>query len=478
MADTTATGKITPIVLVHAITASGLHDEYPPDQERVWSPVEMVFREYDRMALYPDTGVPEGRLRYEAREPALVRPSEMFGVVYKDLISELKHNLSFGPTPVQPVYPFVYDWRQDNARTIVQLRAFVNEVIGRTNLMRHDPAKTGKPVCDCVDLIGHSMGGLVVAGCIAANADGWSRKFVRRVVTLGTPFRGANAAIAKIATGGGPLFGRDGRERERTVARVTPAVYQLLPSFEGALDGLPPEAIWDPATYQSSIHRSIAEFIGEVHADVRLTKATEAAKAKREALGEELLREMLEAARKFRALTDSVRPDMIRPAPEGGWLAIVGAGETTLIRTGLAPDTGNPGKKRFNFDDPTFTCPDSWNGKTLETGDETVPLRGAIPPWDEPWRSTVVVTRGDFAFLGELGDRFLTGQLGLHSVLPLLNLAQRWIINLFRPEWSTDAALGQHGKLWGRRLPGFPANQSEKNVWKALVPGLRLSDVP
>jgi hypothetical protein len=63
-------------------------------------------------------------------------------------------------------------------------------------------------------------------------------------------------------------------------------------------------------------------------------------------------------------------------------------------------------------------------------------------------------------------------------VLPLLNLAQRWIINALRPEWSEDPALGQHGKLWGRKLPGFPANQSEKNVWKALVPGLRLSEVP
>ncbi len=479
MADTVATGRITPIVLVHAITASGLHDQYPPDQQRVWSPVEMIFREYDRIALFPETGVPEGRVRYEALEPALVRPSELFGIIYKDLISELKHNLGTGPTPVQPVFPFVYDWRQDNHRTIVQLRGFIEEVIARSNLMRHDPAKTGKRVCDCVDLIGHSMGGLVIAGCIAANAaSGWSKQNVRRVVTLGTPFRGANAGIAKLATGGGPLFGRDARERERTVARVTPSVYQLLPSFEGALDGKPAEAIWDPATYQLSIHRSIAEFIREVHADIRLTKDTEAAKAKREALAEELLREMLDAAKRFRALTDSVRPEMLHAAPEGGWLAIVGAGEKTLIRTGFVPDKDNPGKRRFDFDDPAFTCRDSWDGKTLDTGDETVPLRGATPPWPDPWRNTVVVTRGDFAFLGELGDRLLSGQLGLHAVLPLLNLAQRWIINMFRPEWSTDPAKGQHGKLWGRRLPGFPANQSEKNVWKALVPGLRLSDVP
>src|SRR5262245_51148303 len=125
-----ATGKITPIILVHAVTAGGLHDQYPMDAERVWSPLEMVFKDYARIQLYPYEKGPKGP-RYEAIEPAVIRPSEAFGLIYKDLVSELKHNLSYGPTPVQPVYPFVYDWRQDNALSMQRLREFVEEVIER-----------------------------------------------------------------------------------------------------------------------------------------------------------------------------------------------------------------------------------------------------------------------------------------------------------------------------------------------------------
>ncbi|MEX2080768.1 MAG: hypothetical protein WEC33_04060, partial [Dehalococcoidia bacterium] len=121
---------------------------------------------------------------------------------------------------------------------------------------------------------------------------------------------------------------------------------------------------------------------------------------------------------------------------------------------------------------------------SLLTGEETVPLGGAIPPWAEPWRNSGVVTRKDFAWLGEMGDRVLCDQLGLHSTLPLLDLAQRWIINFFRPEWAAAKSLGQHGKLRGRALPGFPTGSSDgvatkaecEAEWRKMIPGLKLSE--
>jgi len=473
-----ATGKITPIVLVHAITAGGLHDHYPMDIQRVWSPLEMASKDYDRIQLYPYEEAAPDEPRYEAIEPALIRPSEAFGLIYKDLAGELKHNLSYGPTPVQPVYPFVYDWRQDNVLTARRFRAFVQEVIDRTNLMKHDPAKVGEPLCDCADIAAHSMGGLVVAGAIAGD-QAWARKRIRRVVTLGTPFRGANASIQKLATGGGTLFGRDAKERERTMARLTPSVYQLLPSFANAVvnkDGT--EA--DPFvvdTYQPSIVDTIAEFVGEALAD----RSAARSKAERRRIAGEIFPRMLDTAWKFRKLTDAVDPAMLRP--DGAWLAIVGAGEKTHIKTGITKD--QYGRKWFDFELPdSFSKEETWDGLSLDTGDETVPFRGAIPPWPDPWKNTVVVTRKDFAWLGEIGDRVLSDQLGLHSTLPLLDLAQRWVINFFRPEWPGDSKLGQHGKLWGRPLPGFPttaptgiATREEcERQWRTLIPGIKLSN--
>ncbi len=474
-----ATGKITPIVLVHAVTAGGLQDQYPMDAERVWSPVEMTFKNYERIQLYPHEKHLRTKPRYEAIEPALVRPSEAFGLVYKDLVSELKHNLSYGPTPIQPVYPFVYDWRQDNIISAQRLRDFVEEVIERTSLMKHDASKVGGVVCDSVDLIGHSMGGLVVAGAIASGAsEGWASKRVRRVVTMGTPFQGANASIQKLATGGGTMFGRDSKERERTMARVTPSVYQLLPSFKNAVvdkDGKDTD-IFLSETFQPSIPDTIGEFVAEATADQSVARS----KPECRRIAGEILEQMLDAAWKFRQLTNTVNPTMLRS--DGAWLAIVGVGEKTSIKTGIGKD--QYGKKLFDFEIPGAFSDDDWDGLSFETGDETVPLRGATPPWKESWRNTVVVRSKDFEWLGEMGDRVLSNQLGLHSTLPLLDLAQRWVINFLRPEWTKDRANGQHGKLWGRALPDFETQAGDgratvlerQAVWGAMIPGIKLID--
>jgi len=476
-----ATAKITPIILVHAVTAGGLQDQYPMDAERCWSPWEMVTKNYDRITLYPYEKRAAKEPRYESVEPALIRPSEAFGIIYKDLVGELKHNLSYGTVPVQPVYPFVYDWRQDNFLTAQRLREFVDEVIERTTLMKHDAAKVGEVVCDSVDMIGHSMGGLVIAGAVVgAPQDGWAAKKVRRVATLGTPFRGANAAILKLATGGGTLYGRDAKERERTMARVTPTTYQLLPSFRNALvesDGSEAD-IFLPETMQPSVPDTIAEFVAATIADQVLARN----KTECRRIAGEVLKGLLDTGWKYRLLTDKVDPSMLRP--DGSWLAIVGAGEKTHIKTGITKDPY--GKRWFDFERPDAFSDEGWDNVSAATGDETVPLSGATPPWPDPWRNTVVVMRKDFGWLGEIGDRVLCNQLGMHSTLPLLDLVQRWLINFFRPEWASTPSLGQHGKLWGRPLPGFLTDEAGgvatreecETEWRGMIPKMKLSEVP
>lgn len=480
MANEIATAKIVPIIIVHAITAGGLRDEYEPDHRRVWSPLEMTSHSYQRIQLYPHVGLSSDEPRFEALQPALVRPGEPFGIIYKELIEELKHNLSYAPTPIQPVFAFVYDWRQDNRRTIHQLKAFVEDVVARCRLLPHDSSKlAGQPVCDCADLVAHSMGGLVVAGCIAKFAPAWPRQFIRRVVTLGTPYRGACAAILKLATGQGAWPVRNPPERERTMARITPSVYQLLPSFAGALtrregsgpDSILPEgAIWDAATFQASIRRTLAEHIGEVAADDTLRRGTPAARKECDRIAAQLLDELLAGARDFRALTDSAKPSMLRP--DGGWLALVGAGEKTLIQARVQLPSPGSADPRFDFAKDHYSA-DSWDGATFDTGDETVPLRGATPPWKDAWKNTVVVKRQDMSWFSEFGDRALNGPLGLHGMLPNVGLCQRWIINFLRPEWASSRKLGQHGKLWGRALPGATQAEAE-NAWKQLINGIRL----
>ncbi len=494
MPDASAQEKIHPIIIVHAITAGGLHDHYPIDQERVWGPGEQVFKLFDRIALYPATNLPDEHPRYEARSPSLVRASEAHKMIYGELLAELKHNLSYAKTPVQPVYTYAYDWRQNNFYTIRHFAAFVREVIERTNQMRYDSTKVRSPLCESVDLVGHSMGGLVISGCLASNLlrDDNGTPIVRRVVTLGTPFRGANASIRKLAIGGDGFLMRGGSERERTMARVTPSVYQLLPSFPAALRDpndkpldvggtTTADLMFDPKTFQPSIRDTLAEFVQEVVNDATISGDKPACRK----IAVQLFDELLDSARRYRELVDQVSPAMhLLPANKGGaWLAIVGAGERTMTRTKV-------GKDQYGhtwFDMEKCSCGDEWDGTTFDTGDETVPLLGAMPPWADSWKNTVVLQRQDMHWLGEGLDRaVITGPIGLHGGLPKVDLAQRWIINFFRPKWAGTQSLGQHGRLWGRALPNWGGRQITKqplksdlqSVWGEMIPGLSLSDVP
>lgn len=94
---------------------------------------------------------------------------------YKSLINGLKKE--YGD---DNVYFFAYDWRMDNAYNALQLKAFIDN-IGSSQ----------------VDIIAHSMGGLVASRFIA---DGNGNK-IRKLVTLGTPYLGSSKVPYVFATG-------------------------------------------------------------------------------------------------------------------------------------------------------------------------------------------------------------------------------------------------------------------------------------
>ena len=82
-------------------------------------------------------------------------------------------------------------------------------------------ALASRPGFEFVDIVGHSMGGLVAA-YLLKHLDGSRR--VRRVVTLGTPYRGTPAAVA-----GALLFGFT----SRAIWQMTPGA-PLLRELEAA----------------------------------------------------------------------------------------------------------------------------------------------------------------------------------------------------------------------------------------------------
>jgi pimeloyl-ACP methyl ester carboxylesterase len=410
-------GDRAPVIVVPGIKASGLEDYYPPEREILWSAV--TTQQYERVAMHPDD------LRFETMEPAQVRTSSPFALVYKDLIEALRYELTPDSRKPVPVFGLGYDWRQDCFRSAEHLEAMIDEALARTRLMPH--YKGNAP--DRVDIVAHSMGGLVV-GLLLAQKGRAAR--IRRVVTIASPFRGAVDSIALLAMGAGNLSGEQAREREREAARTMPSVYQLLPSYPEAVESEIPELrdLYDVESWQRSIIQTLELYRKRVNADTS---------------GEDLLRAHLKQAKKVR---DALRKLDLSQALEGGarsWLAIAGACEPTTVRVGIKRDGRFP---RFDFPPPEQKWPE------VDTGDGTVPLHGAAPPF-LPCEQVVCVTRDDFSFW-ELKDRIILRFGGFHAALPAMNLVQRLCTRFLRNDYR--------GPVWGRPYPGV-----EKTDWPEWI---------
>ena len=412
-----------PVIILPGITATALHDLYPIEPEMVWTAV--LNKAHARIALHPDD------FRYEALEPARVVPANPFGLVYGDLIEALRHELSARADRPTPVFGFGYDWRQDCGRSADLLGDFIGEVLERTALLPH---YRDSPPAE-VDLVGHSMGGLIIARHLWSvqekrKGNPKTRSRVRRVVTLGTPFRGSVDAIQKLSMGMGMLTGPDPKARERESARTIPAIYQLLPSYPAAIDFAPEVSAKDffkVEAWQPSILATLREYI-------RLRGAQTTA--------ERMLKGLLDMARAFVASVAALKPATVLPRGPSDWLAIVGINQDTHVQARVVVD---PQKK------PRFDFPAAANAPWTEaTGDNTVPFLGAAPDFLEKER-LVCVTKDDLSFW-ELRDRVLVEGGTLHAFLPKVNLVQRLVSRFLRDDlkWNLQAhrAPGVVTPLW------------------------------
>lgn len=437
-----------PVIVVPGITATYLQDEYPISPEIVWS---VLTKNYERSAMHPDDP------RYEALEPARVLPGQVFEIVYKELIEELRFNLSDAPERPVPVFPFGYDWRQPLERSVALLDDFIEEVVERTKLLRHYHAEN-YAAAPKVNLIGHSMGGLIIAGYLARHGG---KARVGKVATLATPFRGSFEAPIKVTTGTANLGGGEPSSREREAARATPSLYHLLPNLPNALRigaGLPQSDLFDLALWQPSILETLAGYcqrfgLPEGPAGGPPTPGQAAAKART------LFSAMLGDARDYRGGVDAFRLQAVGLSPSD-WLCVVGAGTETRVAIEIAPD--NAGRPQFVL--RSADRADDWADedpvRRRRTGDGTVPFDGAVPHFLE-LANLVCVTPDDFGYW-EVQDKLLAKASGLHGILPNMNLLHRLVVRHF------TGRADPHGNTWGRPAPGVTAA-----AWRPPIDGLR-----
>ncbi len=426
-----------PVIVVPGITASYLDDRYTLPPETVWS---VMNKQYKRVALHPDN------LRLEATEPALISTGQLFEIAYRELIEELRHNLTEAQDEPVPVYPFAYDWRQPLEASAAELAVFIDEVVERTKLMRHyDKSGYGKK--PTIDLVGHSMGGVVILAYLHQKKR---QARVGKVVTLATPFRGSFESVLKITTGTANLGISAPSSREREAARMTPALYYLLPDLLGTVSttGAIPDDLFDPDAWQPSVIDTIDEYI-RLHA-VKPTRRGGRAKA--------LFADFLRTAKTAR---DQLNNFKLSDAglSEDEWLCVAGVDAVTrvklkIIRVGSAPQfefSSNDRQNLWSNNDPALQH---------QTGDGTVPYDAALPHF-LPIEKIVCVSPDDYGYW-EIQDKATTTIAGFHGILPNMDMLHRLITRYFR------GLPDKRKNTWGRP----PAGVSTQ-AWKPpLVGGL------
>ena len=434
---------IPPVIFVPGITGTYLRDEYQLPPDRVWGVTQ---HDFARVALHPDDP------RFEAVEPARVRADSIFELPYKEIIQELRYNLCHDEDQAVPVFPFAYDWRLPLDIIEKQFSDFVDEVIDRTKLISHY-VEAGYVDNPKVNLIGHSMGGLIITGYL--DRTGKSAP-VSKVTTLGTPYKGSFEAVIKIATGTANLGSDTSNSREREAARLTSSLYYLLPAIQDALeidDPKLPTSLFDPGLWQSSVLASVLAYVQKQMGFIKeQDQKTQKAQI--------LFAKFLEAAQAYRDRLDQFQLSKTNLQPED-WLCVVGVNSDTRVRMRISSTEGGPlfdlsSKYRLNLWRMNLENPVEWRW----TGDGTVPFEAALPDF-LGIENIVCVTPDDYGYW-EVQDRVVAGVAGFHAIMCNMDMLHRLVVRHFtgRPDVG--------GNTWGCPAPGVAVDQ-----WNPAVKPLR-----
>jgi len=220
-----------PVILIHGIMGSRL--ENSATGEEVWfgSLFKLAFSDYREAALeidpvslepLPSTLVPSGLADQLAGKDFygnITRTLERAGRYKRALPGEVQKPGS------RSYYVFLYDWRQDNVKSAQQLYRFIEQI-------RKDYSNPQLKV----DLIAHSMGGLIaryflrygktdVLNGNSFDVDLSGANRVHRVILLGTPNLGSMNSLHAFIKGKKIGFGRLPPEALASM----PSVYQTFP---------------------------------------------------------------------------------------------------------------------------------------------------------------------------------------------------------------------------------------------------------
>ena len=271
-----------PVVIIPGILGSILVDATTSRDKLLWPGPVMLGGNIEPLRL-PPSG--KGNLEFDVRPTGLVglvdplsslalfigNPlAQLSSAWFREQIPDTLRLLSYygglitafqtaGYIPGEDLFTFPYDWRRDLLETSALLASEIENILAQTG-------------ADGVDIVAHSMGGLLVR----AYANTTDSPPLRMLVMMGTPSHGSPDAFVGLhrELGKGRLLLEDKNAQE--LSANWPSVFQLLPtpeyfelygyifddqfgeSHEGALTGPAGDAAWR-RTYLENPDSSLAE---------------------------------------------------------------------------------------------------------------------------------------------------------------------------------------------------------------------------
>jgi pimeloyl-ACP methyl ester carboxylesterase len=163
--------------------------------------------------------------------------------------------------------PFPYDWRLSNRFSAEQLKRVIDQRLPAYQKISRNPKAK-------VVLIAHSMGGLVARYYLEVLRGFES---IRALITFGTPYRGAVAALGYLANGyKKSLFGNTLLDLSNVV-RSLPSAYELLPRYKALKVGSdwkrPAEVVGNLPGLNATYTEAGLDFHLEIDAAIKANKS-------------------------------------------------------------------------------------------------------------------------------------------------------------------------------------------------------------
>lgn len=185
--------KDCPIIIVPGVMGSQLYDQKMdlvwPSTGRIINPFyrldsKMSMDQYMKVKNYNYNG--SGK-QVPINQSLLAKGNREYGAqeIYKSLVDGIIDEFTDSTGKVtRNVYFFSYDFRRSNDETSLELLSYISDVL------------QANPEHYKVDLVAHSMGGLVVSDYVSD----WGSNNIRKVITCGTPYEGAPKLANSVLT--------------------------------------------------------------------------------------------------------------------------------------------------------------------------------------------------------------------------------------------------------------------------------------